>query len=173
MRAFLVFILLSLQVFASANTSPKIALIQYDADKNFAQYQVNVMALTQKTLDAISQNAKMIVFPEGSLYGYASTDRSRFWCADNYAVGCTDVNGAAENVPSGPSTQHWQQISKQHQVYILFNLPEAAPVEGFFNTTVIVGPDGYVGRYRKRALYQTDQYYARPGKADFVLKTQY
>ena len=156
---------------ATAYESGKIALVQYDADKYFNQYQVNKKNLTAFAKTAIKNQANIIVFPEGSLYGYASTSRELKWCSTS-GPRCDDVREVAEVVPSGPSTKYWEQIAEDNSVYILFNLPEKSG-SVFYNTTVIVGPQGYVGKYRKRSLYSTDTYYAKAGKDSYVLETPY
>jgi predicted amidohydrolase len=45
--------------------------------------------------------------------------------------------------------------------------------EAFFNTLGVVGPAGYVTKYRKRALYYVDQAYATPGDDAVVLETPF
>jgi predicted amidohydrolase len=45
--------------------------------------------------------------------------------------------------------------------------------EVFYNTVGVVGPEGFVTRYRKRALYYIDEAYATPGEAAGVLETPF
>lgn len=152
----------------------QIALIQYDADRNFSNYDLNQKNLTDFALAAVENKAKIIVFPEGSLYGYASTDRSHEWCLDiSTAAGCLDVNLAAELIPGGRSTSYWGTFATDHQVYVLFNIPERTNAGHYYNTTVAVGPSGYIGKYSKRELYSTDKYYATAGGSEFILETPF
>ena len=155
---------------------PKIALVQYDADRHFNDYETNLKNLTTFANEAVANNAKIIVFPEGSLYGYASTDRRSKWCL-SASAGCVAVSGVAEAIPEGRSTRVWAEFAKAHGVFLLFNIPEAVAVgraqATYRNTTVIVGPDGYVGKYSKRALYITNKAYAQAGTTDYVLSTPF
>lgn len=139
----------------------EIALIQYNADKHFADYNYNLKSLTQYAEAAVKHGSKIIVFPEGSLYGYAG--QNEFWCSqDKLKDGCRNVSEVAEEIPRGRSSRYWEDFSRKNSVYILFNIPEVES-STYFNTTVVFGPEGFVAKYRKRNLYVTDTYYASPG----------
>jgi predicted amidohydrolase len=43
----------------------------------------------------------------------------------------------------------------------------------YFNTLGVAGPNGFVTKYRKRALYYIDECYADAGKESVVLRTPY
>ena len=55
-----------------------IALVQYDGDAHFGDYDHNLRELTRLAEEAVARGAKIIVTPEGSLYGYA--DKDELWC---------------------------------------------------------------------------------------------
>jgi predicted amidohydrolase len=156
------------------NLPGSIALIQYDADARFGDYEANVRNLTRMALDAVRKGAKIIVFPEGSSYGYA--DARRLWCRPGMAAfkgkACRDVSAAAELVPGGRSTDYWSEFSRRYGVFVLFSVPEADGGK-FYNTLGVAGPSGYAGKYRKRLLYETDEAYASEGAEPFVLDTPY
>ncbi len=158
-------------LFTAAATPGTIALIQYDADKHFNQYAENIKNVTALADYAVAQSANILVFPEGSTYGYMDALTHEKWCL-TASSGCLNVNSVAESVPSGKTTQYWSAYALQHKVYVLFNLPEKDGHQ-FYNTTGIVGPNGYIGKYRKRDLYVTDTYYAQAGVEEFVLETPY
>ena len=156
--------------FAAKFATGVVALVQYNADNHFNDYAVNRENLTNFANEATIQGASIIIFPEGSLYGYASS--TEFWCKPTFRKqGCKNVQDVAEVIPFGQSTKFFEKIALDNKIYILFNLPEN---EGgvFYNTTVVVGPTGFVGKYRKRDLYYLDEYYAVPGSNDFVLETE-
>jgi predicted amidohydrolase len=160
-----------LSAWAVAATPGRIALVQYDADAHFDHYDENRANLTRFADEAVAHQANLIVFPEGSSYGYGNDELS--WCAPSRrASNCLSVATVAEQVPSGPSTSYWAAYSRAHQVYVFFNLPEA-DAGLYFNTTVVVGPEGYVAKYRKRALFYIDQNYATAGDAPLTLDTPY
>lgn len=157
-----------------ARAQGKIALIQYDADKSFGDYDRNLRELTRMAEASVAQGAKIVVMPEGSLYGYASQDE--LWCkpgmTEFLGKKCRDVSAVAERLPEGRSAAYWADFSKRHGVFVLFNLPEADG-KAFYNAMGVVGPAGYVATYRKRLLYKTDQAYATAGTEPVVLKTPY
>jgi len=149
-----------------------IAMIQDNADSHFNDYEHNMKALTKFAALAIANHAKIIVFPEGSTYGYA--DSSHFWCKTGQADSkCLDVETVAEKIPGGRTEAYWSRVAQTQQVYVLFNLPEIGDDGHYYNTTGISGPHGYVSKYRKRSLYRTDEYYATPAEKPVVLETEY
>lgn len=170
---FLFFLLLFSTSVSFAASPGKIALIQYDGDRYFDLYEVNKVNLTKMAMEAIDDHANIIVFPEGSLYGYASSDRQQKWCAQYQNSGCHDVSTVAESVPGGKSTTYWAELAIQNHIYILFNILEKDNAQTFYNTSVVVGPNGYVAKYRKRVLYATDLWYATPGTDPYVLNTEW
>ncbi|MFI5349610.1 MAG: carbon-nitrogen hydrolase family protein [Elusimicrobiota bacterium] len=157
-----------------ANAPGAIALIQYDGDAHFGDYEHNLRNLTTLAADAAGKGAKIIVMPEGALYGYASKDE--LWCKPGLTEfkgrRCRDVSTIAESVPGGKSVEYWSEFSRKHGVFVLFNLPERDG-SSFYNTMGVTGPSGFVDRYRKRMLYTTDKAYATAGTEPTVLKTEY
>ncbi|MCP4604609.1 MAG: hypothetical protein GY847_29490 [Proteobacteria bacterium] len=153
---------------------PIIALVQYNADAHFGQYDFNISKLTDFSVASAENGANIIVHPEGSAYGYAT--QFEVWCSPGQSQfsgkSCRDVSGIAEQIPGGKTTEYWKSLAIEHDVYIIFHIPE---VEGpnFYNSLGIVGPDGYITKYRKRALYYIDQAYATPGGQPVVLTTPY
>lgn len=158
---------------------PSIALVQYNADAHFGDYEHNLARLTEFANNAVLEGSKIIVFPEGSHWGYS--DSSRLWCrsGSKSCVGkaCFDVSKVAEVIPGGKTSLYWEEFAKKHQVYVLFNIPEKHAEVGFsntfYNTTAVVGPTGVVAKYRKRSLYYVDGCYANPGNTETVFTTEY
>ncbi len=151
---------------------PAIGLVQYDADAHFGDTATNRENLTTWALAAVEQGAKIIVFPEGSTHGYASA--TQLWCAPGMATfegrSCRDVSSVAEPLPGGPTTEYWSAFAAEHDVAIVFHVPEID--DGLFYASLgVVGPDGFVTRYRKRSLYYVDTAYATPGDDSVVVDT--
>lgn len=149
----------------------KIALIQYDADRYYGEYETNLTNLTRLVGEAIDAGANIIVMPEGSTLGYASGDS--LWCRpgiESYrGKNCDSVEPVAELVPGGRTSEYWQAIASQFNVVLLFSVIEKEGGQ-YFNTTVVLDESGYLGRYRKTYLYWVDQAYASPGSELFVLE---
>ena len=148
--------------------------MQYNADLNFADANLNVSNLTDLSLEAVELGAKIIVHPEGSTWGYAT--HNTLWCLPGEEMYgwmfCVDVSLAAEPIPGGPTTGYWESFAAMHDVYVIYHVPE---VEGgdYFNSVGIVGPEGFVSRYRKRELYSTDLAYAQEGTESVIFETEY
>lgn len=108
------------------------------------------------------QSADLIVFPELSLTGYVVRDQ---------------IYELAETVP-GPSTNAIQKIARTAGAYIVFGMPERSEKTQatIHNTAVLVGPDGYIGKYRKmylptHSVFEEKRYF-RPGYDATVLDTE-
>jgi predicted amidohydrolase len=151
-----------------------IGLVQYDADAHFGDYEANFPSLVRLAMDAVRKGAKIIVFPEGSSYGYSS--RSQCWCRPGMpsfkGKACRDVSQAAEKIPGGRSARFWSEFSRRYGVFVLFSVPEADGGK-FYNTLGVAGPSGYAGKYRKRLLYDLGDSYASEGREPVVLDTPY
>lgn len=151
---------------------PAIGLVQYDGDVHFGDASTNLANLTAWAEQAVEQGAKLIVFPEGSTHGYASP--TELWCApgmlEYQGRACRDVSTVAEPLPGGPTTAYWAAFAAEHDVVVVFHVPE---VDGdtFYASLGVVDPTGYVTRYRKRTLYYVDEAYATAGDTAVVLDT--
>lgn len=153
-----------------ADVRPDIALVQYDSTAHFGDKRANLVALTQFAERAVTRGARLIVFPEGAIAGYATPNET--WCRpglDECAQrNCRDITLAAEDPAEGPTSLYWQRFAALHSVWIAFQMPE---VDGnlFYNSLMVVGPEGLVTRYRKRSLYYIDECYAKRGAQAAVL----
>lgn len=110
---------------------------------------------------ARKQEAELIIFPEFSLTGYTLKDK---------------VYELAESIP-GPSTEKIAKIAKENNLYIIFGAPELSEKAQaiLYNTAVLVGPEGYIGKYRKmhlpnHSVFEEKRYF-RPGHKTGVYKT--
>jgi predicted amidohydrolase len=149
--------------------------VQYDGDGPlFGDRDANLAALTMWAEAAIAEGAKIVVFPEGSTYGYASD--TELWCAPGLGSymgrSCRDVSTVAEPLPGGFSTDYWATFAAEHDVFVVYHVPE---VDGasYYASIGVVDANGFVTRYRKRSLYYVDQAYATPGNESVVLETPY
>lgn len=165
---FLSFILI--WVTPSRASAATFALIQYDADRHYGDYQLNMNNLANLATEAVQAGATVIVLPEGSAYGYTAEDRT--WCRpglDSYqGKTCDDVSQVAEVIPGGITTNFWQQFAEKNDVTILFCIMERNG-STYYNTMVAVNGDGLLGHYRKRFLYWIDEAYASAGRDLLVL----
>jgi N-carbamoylputrescine amidase len=147
-------------------------LVQYDGDAHFGDWDFNTASLTEWAEAAIAEGATMVVFPEGSSYGYASP--TEVWCApdlDEYAGrSCRSIADVAEPLPGGPTTDYWAAFAAEHDVIVVYHVPEVDG-DAYYNAIGVVDPDGFVTGYRKRTLYYVDAAYATPGDSPVVIDT--
>lgn len=143
----------------------KIALVQYDADSHFGDVTYNQKQLVRLATEAVQNGATMVVFPEGSNQGYVGNTTT--YCAAGrsrcYDRACLDVNAVAEPLPGGATTTLWQSFARDNGVTVVYHLIEKDGTQ-YFNALGVVGPEGYLARYRKRELYGPDRCYATPGR---------
>ncbi|MHA2052600.1 MAG: carbon-nitrogen hydrolase family protein [Candidatus Hodarchaeales archaeon] len=76
----------------------------------------------------------IVIFPEMSVTGYLMHD---------------DVYHLAESIPSGPMSKKLSEISKQNNCYLIVGMPESSIPGLLYNTAVLFGPEGYIGKSRK------------------------
>ncbi len=120
----------------------------------------NLKQIAEQASRARKKNIDLMIFPELHLTGYTMKD---------------EVFHLAESIP-GPSTRKVERLAKEHDVHIIFGMPEESEVKGVIhNTAVFVGPKGLIGRYRKihlptHSVFEERRYY-RPGQEAPVFKT--
>ncbi len=129
----------------------KVALAQMEC--SVGDKEANLGKMEEMVREARRGGAELVVFPELSLTGYL--------CRDLFYE-------LAEPVP-GPSTERVAELAKEQEVYIVFGMPEKSTISGsiLYNSSVLVGPEGLVGSYRKmflptHSVFEEKRYF-RPG----------
>lgn len=112
-----------------------IAGVQMDC--RLADRAANLAAIRRKLREAASHGARLIIFPECVLSGYC------FKSAD-------EARSSAETVP-GPATEAIAADCRELDVFAVFGLLEL-DADRIFNTAALVGPQGFIGAYRKTHL---------------------
>lgn len=123
----------------------------------------NIETIRKKASQAKKGKAHLIAFPELSLTGYVVRDRA-------YEL--------AELIPTGPSVLEIEQIAKKEQIHIVFGMIEKNPKASavLHNTAVLIGPEGYIGKYQKmylptHSVFEEKRYF-RPGYKTPVFETE-
>ena len=98
----------------------------------------NRAAVVANLRRAAARGAKLVVFPECVLSGYGFTSRAH-------------ALAAAEPLP-GPSTDVVAKACAELGVWAVFGLLESAPDGKLYNSSALVGPQGFVAGYRKLHL---------------------
>ena len=123
------------------------AAIQYDC--RFMDKEYNLEQLAWLVRQAVGQGAKLVVLPEMCATGY-------------YFDSQEQVAQVAEPVPDGKTTQLFMALARELDCYIVAGLPEQEGAR-FYNTAILVGPDGFLGRHRKTHHYIPDSTWAKVG----------
>jgi predicted amidohydrolase len=96
---------------------------------------------------AAAQDVDLILFPELIIHGH---------CAPTTHI-------LAEAVPDGLSTQRLIKLACQHHFYVCAGLAERER-DTVYNTQVLVGPEGYLGKQRKLHMSRDEGLYYRGGQ---------
>ena len=138
----------------------KLALAQISSKRE--NKSENLLKIEELTLKAKQQGADLIIFPEMSLTGYVILDQ---------------VYELAETIP-GSSTQKIEDLAKKTGMHIIFGMPELSEKTQatVFNTAVLVGPKGLIGKYRKmylptHSVFEEKRYF-RPGYETAAFQTE-
>lgn len=107
----------------------------------------------EKTLrfagEAARGGAEIILLPELANTGYMFDTRE-------------EAFSLAEVVPGGETTRMWEEFAQDQGVYLTAGVAER---EGYrlYNSSVLIGPEGYVGSYRKLHLWNREKLFFEPG----------
>ncbi|MDI6691087.1 MAG: carbon-nitrogen hydrolase family protein [Candidatus Bathyarchaeota archaeon] len=114
----------------------KLALAQISCKRG--DKTANLKKMESLVNKAKKQGANLVVFPELSLTGYVVRDQ---------------IYELAEAIP-GPSVKAMENIAKKTKLYIIFGMPEVSEKTKatLYNTAVLIGPEGFIGKYRKMYL---------------------
>ena len=131
----------------------RVAVVQFDPQVGIHHQQKNLENSLHLAQEAVTNRANLIVLPELANTGYLFASRQ-------------DAYLHAESIPEGPSTQAWIDFAAQHQVYLVAGLAERDGMQ-LFDTAVLLGPDGFIGKYRKAHLWNREKLWFTPGNLGF------
>ena len=114
-----------------------VALAQISCKIGDKEHNLNVMKRNIK--QAKNQGANLIVFPELALTGYV--------CRDT-------LYELAEPVPEGEYIRRLAEIAKKEAIHVVFGALERSEKAHatLYNTAVLLGPNGFIGKYQKMHL---------------------
>ncbi len=93
------------------------------------------------------QGAELVLFPELQIHGHCTPNT---W-------------DLAEAVPDGPSTRRLLDMAKQYGLFLSVGLSEKEN-DLVYNTQILVGPDGYIGKQRKLHLSRDEVLFYKGGR---------
>jgi predicted amidohydrolase len=115
----------------------KIATVQFEHANGDKDY--NLRKIESFASQAAAKGAKVVAFHECSITGYTFARK----------LTKEQLTSLAEPIPSGESTSRLCEIARRLDIYILAGLFELDSEQNLYNTTICVGPQGFVARHRK------------------------
>jgi predicted amidohydrolase len=138
----------------------KVALAQISCLRG--DKKANIQKIEDYTERAKKQGAELVIFPELSLTGYVVRD---------------ELYELAEKT-TGPSTKAIEKLARKHEIHIVFGMPELSEKAQatIYNTAVLIGPKGLIGKYRKmylptHSVFEEKRYF-RPGYKAEAFETE-
>lgn len=122
-------------------------------EPHLGDVQRNLEATTSLLEGAFADGARLAVLPEACSSGYMFHD------AD-------EARGVAELVPKGPACTTWTRLCASYGGYLVAGILEKES-GSLYNTAVLLGPDGLVGKYRKVHLWAKEHSLYSPGDLGF------
>ena len=132
----------------------KVAAVQFEP--TIFKKSKNLQKLLKLAETAARQDAKLIVLPEMAATGYC-------WYSQE------EIRQFAEPIP-GPTTARFAEISNAYSCFIVVGLPEVDLNTGsLFNSVAFIGPNRFMGKYRKTHLFVADSRWAQVGNLGFPI----
>jgi predicted amidohydrolase len=95
----------------------------------------------------------LLVLPELFATGYQMTSLD-------------EARSLAESIPDGPTSDFLISLSKSRKITIVAGLAEKCG-DVIFNSAIVTGPEGYIGKYRKAHIFDTEKEVFAPGDTPF------
>ena len=145
-------LLASTTLFAQPTNPFKVAAVEFNPQ--FMHFETNLPPLAAAAENAALKGAKLIVLPELANSGY-------FYNSSKQIAPYLDT------IP-GKTTAILEPIAKKYHSYITVGISEIDPVTHFaYNAAALIGPEGYIGKYRKNQLNASDTRWATRGNLGF------
>ncbi len=136
----------------------RVAALQTDPQVGLGNKEKNLADTLNRIEEAAREGAQLVVLPELANTGYSFDTRE-------------EAYAHAEPVPQGPTCQAWISSAKKNGVYVVAGLAESDDVR-LYDTAVLIGPEGYIGRYRKTHLWNREKLIFTPGSEYPVFETR-
>ncbi len=96
-------------------------------------------------------DAELLVLPELCTTGYFFTEQA-------------ELQNMAEYVPSGSSVKLLEKVAAETDTYLVAGFCEKVSENEFYNSAILLGPEGFIDVYRKIHLFNTEKNFFTPGK---------
>jgi N-carbamoylputrescine amidase len=109
----------------------------------------NLARSLQRIAEAAAAGAELVVLPELCNTGYVFETRA-------------EAFAASETLPDGPSCQAWMAAARAHGIVVIAGITEREGSK-LYNSAAAIGPQGYLGTYRKNHLWGDENLFFEPG----------
>ena len=135
----------------------QVATVQYEPSQFNKDH--NVSSLLHLCEEAAKKGAKLIVTPEMGTTGYCFLNRE-------------EISTLVETIP-GQTTEKFEVITKKFDCYIVIGMPELdEETQLYYNSAVLIGPKGIIGKHRKSHGYIAEPKWSAPGQEHLVFDTE-
>ena len=121
----------------------RVATAQFEHRNDGKPY--NLARIEDLTRRAVEQGAEIVSFHECAICGYTFLQH----------LGRGELAALAEPVPGGPSIRELERIARAFGVVVMAGLIEAGESGRFHNCYAVVGPDGFITKFRKLHTFIT------------------
>jgi 5-aminopentanamidase len=122
----------------------------YQNNPEFGQVEKNVL---QAVREVSAAKADLFVLPELFSTGYQFVSRE-------------EAFDLAEDIPGGRTCAALTDVAGSEHMYFVFGIAERDG-ERLFNSAAVIGPEGFIGRYRKSHLFYEEKNIFDPGDTGF------
>jgi predicted amidohydrolase len=119
----------------------------------FGEIRRNVESVLRRLNRLARGETDLIVLPELFNSGYQFVSQR-------------EVSELSEEVPRGFTTRRLCEFAKDKKIWLVAGLPERAGKK-FFNSAVLIGPQGHAATYRKVHLFYEEKLWFNPGMNRF------
>ncbi|RMH33483.1 MAG: acyltransferase [Nitrospirae bacterium] len=117
-----------------------------------------IFGAVERNLDMVLEQLRdvacdVVVLPELAMTGYQF-------------VFPEEVAHLAEDIPTGQTTRRLMEWAKRQACYVVAGLPERHG-RRFYNSAILIGPQGFIGAYRKTHLFFEETLFFSPGDTGF------
>ena len=117
------------------------------------EVEANLDRVEQYTRRASAEGAELVCFPELSISGH--------WCAG-------EVWEISEEVPGGPSCRRLERLSAELGCFLSVGIAERDAGIAY-NTQIVIGPRGFIGKQRKLHMSADEYFHFRMGSTTNVI----
>ncbi|OPX10082.1 nitrilase-related carbon-nitrogen hydrolase [Mycobacterium sp. AT1] len=130
----------------------KVAAVEFNPE--LFELERNIKRACAVVDEAAAAGAKLIVLPEAALSGYIYRDLEQFL-------------PYMDSVP-GAGTDAVASVCAKYGCHVAIGIAEIDPATTLtYNTGALIGPDGYIGKYRKNGLNPSDVMWFTPGNTGY------